>query len=120
MVRVFPRQQDEPHKPMTTTHRTIAQIEADIKAAGIKRDNFRRIHNEGQGGYVDESEIERLSAEYHAARKACSPLTLNLAGEKAWFNAQGFTSKDLQKANDACRARGYSLAELQAACKAAK
>jgi len=103
-----------------TTHRTVSEIEADLKAAGIKRDNFRRIHNEGQGGYVDESEIERLSAEYHAARKASSPLTLDLAGERAWFNGQGFTSKDLQAANKACLARGYSLADLQAACKAAK
>ncbi len=105
----------------TTTHRTVSDIEADLIAAGIKRDNYRRIHNEGQGGYVDESEIEALSAELAAARKASSPLTLDLAGERAWFNAQGFVApRDLQAANNACNKRGYSLAELQAACKAAK
>jgi hypothetical protein len=103
-----------------TTHRTVSDIEADIKAAGIKRDNFRNVINEGQGGYVDESEIEALSAELHAARKAVCPLTLDLAGERAWFNCQGFTGKDLAAANKACLARGYSLADLQAACKAAK
>lgn len=103
-----------------TTPRTVSGIEADLKAAGIKRDNFRRVINEGQGGYVDESEIEALSAELHVARKAVCPLTLDLAGERAWFNGQGFTGKDLVAANKACLARGYSLAELQAASKAAK
>lgn len=103
-----------------TAHRAISEIEADLKAAGIKRDNFRRVINEGQGGYVDESEIEALSAELDAARKASSPLALDLAAEKAWFNAQGFTGSDLAAANAACIKRGYSLSELQAACKAAK
>ena len=103
-----------------TTHRTVSEIEADLKAAGIKRDNFRRVINEGQGGYVDESEIERLAAELTAAQKAASPLVRDLAGEKAWFNGQGFTGRDLAAANKACLARGYSFADLQAACKAAK
>lgn len=105
---------------MTNTHRSITDIEADLKAAGIKRDNFRRVNNEGQGGYVDESEIVALSAELQAAKAAVSPLALDLAAEKAWFNAQGFTGRDLQGANKACLARGYSLSDLQAACKAAK
>ena len=104
----------------TTAHRTIAEIEADLVAAGKTRNNFRSLHNEGQGGYVDDSEIESLSAELAAARKASCPLTLDLAGERAWFNSQGFTSRDLQAANNACNKRGYSLAMLQAACKAAK
>jgi hypothetical protein len=104
----------------TTAHRTVSEIEADLKAAGIKRDNFRRLINEGQGGYVDETEIEALSAELAFARKASCPLTLDLAGERAWFNAQGFTPRDLQAANNACNKRGYSLAMFQAACKAAK
>lgn len=103
-----------------TTHRAISEIEADIKSAGIKRDNFRHVNNEGQSGYVDESEIVSLTAEYHAAQKAVCPLTLDLAGERAWFNAQGFTGRDLQAAAKACLARGYSLAELQSASKAAQ
>ena len=104
---------------MTAT-RSISEIEADLKAASIKRDNFRNVINEGQGGYVDESEIETLREELHAARKAASPLTLNLAGEREWFKAQGFTAANLQAANAACIARGYSLSDLQAAAKAAK
>jgi hypothetical protein len=103
-----------------TKHRTVSEIEADLCTAGIKRDNFRRLINEGQGGYFDESEIEALSAELADARKASSPLTLDLDAEKAWFNGQGFTGKDLAAANAACLKRGYSLAELQAACKSSK
>jgi len=103
-----------------TTHRTVSEIEADLKTAAIKRDNFRRVINEGQGGYVDESEIETLTAELLEAHKASSPLIIDLAAEKAWFNGQGFTGKDISAANKACLARGYSLADLQAACKAAK
>lgn len=99
---------------------TVSQIESDLKAAGIKRDNFCRVINEGQGGYVDESKIEALTVDYHTARKAVCPLTLDLAGERAWFNAQGFTGKDLAAANKACIARGYSLADLQASVKSSK
>jgi hypothetical protein len=104
---------------MTTT-RTIQEIEADLKAATIKRDKFSRVINEGQGGYVDESEIKALSNELADARKSACPLSIDLAGERAWFNAQGFTGKDIAAANAACLKRGYSLADLQAACKAAK
>ncbi len=103
-----------------TTHRTVSEIESDLKAAGIKRDTFRSLINEGQGGYVDESEIEALSEELHAARQSVCPLNTDLAGERAWFNGQGFTGRDLQAANKACLARGYSLAELQSASKASK
>lgn len=103
-----------------TAQRQISEIESDLRAAGIKRDNFRRINNEGQGGYVDESEIESLSAELAAARNASSPLTLDLAGERAWFNSQGYTAATIGQANAACLARGYSLSDLQSACKAAK
>lgn len=103
-----------------TDTRTVFEIEADLKAASIKRDSFRNVINEGQGGYVDESEIEALIAELHAARKSACPLTLDIAGERAWFNGQGFTGNDLAAANKACLARGYSLADLQAACKTSK
>lgn len=101
-----------------TTIRSISKIEADLKAAAAKRAKFRSTINEGQGGYVDETEIERLAEELSAARKASSPLTLDLAGERAWFNSQGFRCPST--ANAACLKRGYSLAELQAACKAAQ
>lgn len=100
--------------------RTIEEITTDLKAATIRRDTFRAVQNENGGGYIDESEIERLGAELIAAEKAASPLVRDLAAERAWFNAQEFTGADLAKANSACLARGYSLAELQAACKGAK
>ncbi len=102
-----------------TTHRPISEIEADLKSAGIKRDNFRRVINEGQGGYVDESEIEHLAAELQAAKNAASPLATREGIEAAreWAKTQGWTANDLAEANKACLARGYSLAELQSAIK---
>ena len=102
-----------------TTHRSITAIESDLKAAGIKRDNFRRVINEGQGGYVDESEINQLTTELQAAKAAASPLATREGIESArgWAKAQGWTANDLASANKACLARGYSLAELQAAIK---
>lgn len=100
--------------------RTIEEIKKDLKAATIRRDNFIATQNEHGGGYVDESDIERLSAELIAAQDAESPLVRDLAAERAWFNSQGFTGADLAKANAACLARGYSFADLQAACKSAK
>jgi hypothetical protein len=103
-----------------TNQRSVSEIEAELRAARIKRDNFRRVINEGQGGYVDETEIEKLSAELQSAKAAASPLATDLAAERAWFNGQGFTGRDLAAANKACLARGYSLADLQAACKAAR
>ena len=102
------------------TTRSIAEIETALKKASAKRSAFRASINEGQGGYCDESEIEALSAELQEARAAICPLTLDLAGERAWFNGQGFGGRDLAAANTACIARGYSLADLQAASKAAK
>jgi len=99
--------------------RNIEDIKADLQAATTKRDNFRATINEGQGGYLDESDIDRLSAELIAAERAQSPLIRDLAGERAWFNSQGFTGADLVAANAACLARGYSLSDLQLACKKA-
>ena len=104
---------------MSTT-RTINEIKSELEAAVKERNNFRAIANEGQGGYIDDTKIERLSAELRDAEKADCPLKRDLTGERAWFNAQGFTGKDLAAANKACLARGYSLADLQAACKASK
>ena len=97
--------------------RTIEEITKDLKTATIRRDNFIVAQNENAGGYIDETEIEHLTFELIAAEKAASPLARDLAAERAWFNAQGFTGADLAKANAACIARGYSLADLQAACK---
>lgn len=101
------------------TTRTITEIEADLKTAAAQRAKFRAVANEGQGGYVDETDIERLSAELQAAKAAVSPLATREGIEAArdWAKAQGWTAKDLQAANTACRARGYSLASLQAAIK---
>lgn len=98
----------------------IQEIKKDLQAATARRDSFRATINENGDGYIDESDIERLSAELIEAETAASPLTTNLAGERSWFNSQGFTGADLAKANAACLARGYSLSELQAACRAAK
>jgi len=103
----------------TKKMRTIEEIKKDLQAATARRDSFRATINEGQGGYVDETEIERLSAELITAERAQSPLVRDLAGERAWFNAQGFTGSDLARANAACIARGYSLSDLQSACKKA-
>lgn len=104
---------------MSTTHRSITAIESDLKAAAAKRAQFRATLNEGQGGYVDESEIARLSAELQAAKAALSPLSTRdgIAAEREWAKAQGWTGNDLAAANKSCLARGYSLAELQAAIK---
>ncbi len=99
--------------------RTIEEIKKDLQAATARRDIFCATINEGQGGYIDEIEIERLSAELIAADRAQSPLARDLASERAWFNSQGFTGADLSRANAACLARGYSLSDLQAACKKA-
>jgi hypothetical protein len=93
------------------------KISSALAAADLARANFRATINEGQGGYVDKTEIERLSDELIAADRAQSPLVRDLAGERTWFNAQGFTGADLARANAACLARGYSLADLQTACK---
>lgn len=103
----------------TTALRTVSEIESDFIAANKKLANFRRLYNEGAGGYSDESEIDALREELAIVTKASCPLALDLAGERAWFKAQGFTAANLQAANAACLARGYSLADLQAAAKAA-
>ena len=109
---------NQPNNTMqTTTHRTIAEIEADLVAAGRQRDRFRAIINEGQGGYTDESKIESLLEELHAAQDATCPLKRDIAGERAWFNGQGFRS--VIDAERACRARGYSMQQLKDAIKAA-
>ena len=100
-----------------TTHREIKVIEAELKTASVARQNWINIQNEGSEGYVDDSKIEELAAELTLAHAAASPLQSNLAAEKSWFNAQGFTRADLQKAQKACLARGYTVAELMAAAK---
>lgn len=102
-----------------TTHRSITAIESDLRAATVKRNNFRAAINEGQGGYVDESEINTLTDELHAAKAALSPLSTRdgIAAEREWAKSQGWTAKDAAAANKACLSRGYSLAELQAAIK---
>lgn len=103
-----------------TTHRPIAEIESDLKAAGLRRDRARLIHNEGQGGYVDESEIVRLTAEWQAAKDAASPLATRegIIAEREWARATlSPATHDPRAANKACLERGYSLAELQAAVK---
>jgi len=99
--------------------RTQADIIQDMQAEGKRRDQYNRVNNEGANdGYnPHEDSLATLSDELAAARENASPLKNDLPGEREWFNAQGFTGQDLQAANQACLARGYSLAELQAACK---
>lgn len=100
--------------------RTKDQIIEDMKSEGVKRDRYNAINNEGatDGYNPHEDRLSELSEELQALPDD-GPLTTDLAGERAWFNAQGFTGADLQKANKACLARGYSLAALQAAAKKA-
>ena len=102
------------------THRKISEIEADLKVATKIRKNWIKLQNEGGEGYADDSVIEALANELVEAKAAQSPLKTNLAGEKAWFNAQGFTGADMQKAQKACLARGYTVSDLMSASKAAK
>jgi hypothetical protein len=103
---------------MTAT-RATAQIEADLKAATAKRAQYRTLYNEGQGGYLDDTEIERLVAELAAATAAASPLATRegIQAEREWAKGQGWTAANLAAANASCLARGYSLDELQAAIK---
>ena len=102
--------------------KTESNIINKLKAEGILRDQYNRRMNEGatDGYNPHEDKIAQLSEELYVIQSARCPLKLDLAGEKAWFNSQGFTAADLQSANNACESRGYSLADLQAACKAAK
>ena len=93
------------------------QIEKAIKASGNDRNRFNRVNNEGAtDGYNPfEARIADMASQLIEIEKAESPLVSDLAGEKKWFNAQRYTGADLQKANADCLARGYSLADLQAA-----
>ena len=75
-------------------------------------------HESAEYNFWDDK-ISAATDELRDINAKSSPLVADLAGEKAWFNSQGFTGADLQKANAACVARGYALCELQAACKAA-
>ena len=103
---------------MTAT-RSTAEIEADIKAAAVKRAKFRALYNDGQGGYIDDTEIERLTAELQAAKAAASPLATRegIQAEREWAKGQGWTAANLAAANASCLVRGYSLDELQSAIK---
>lgn len=99
--------------------RTKEQIVAELKAEGILRDNYNNLNEGAPDGYnPHEDRLTHLSEELIRIEKEQSPLTSDLAGERAWFNAQGFTGAELQRANTACLERGYSLSELQAAVKA--
>ena len=100
--------------------RTKDQIIEDMEAEGIKRDRYSAINNEGatDGYNPHEDRLGELIDELMALPDD-GPLVTDLAGERAWFNAQGFTGADLQKANKACLSRGYSLSALQTASKKA-
>jgi len=100
--------------------RTQHDITTEMQAEGKLRDQYNRVNNEGatDGYNPHEDRLGELSDELAAARENESPLKNDLQGERDWFNSQGFTGQDLQKANQACIDRGYSLAELQSACKA--
>jgi hypothetical protein len=108
------------------THRSVKQIEADLVETRKAFDQYANVQFEGHSDpdnyYLNphHKKIEALAAELAAAKDAQSPLKTNLAAEKAWFNAQGFTGADMQKAQKACLARGYTVSDLMAAAKAAK
>jgi hypothetical protein len=108
------------------THREIKEIEADLVEARKAFDQYSNVQFEGHSDpdnyYLNphHKKIEALASELAAAKAACSPLKTNLAAEKAWFNSQGFTGADMQKAQKACLARGYTVSELMAAAKASK
>ena len=101
------------------TTRSTSEITADLKSATAERAQYRALHNEGQGGYATDKKIEQLAAELTAAVKAQSPLATitGIETARAWAKEQNWTAKDMQAANNACLARGYSLSELQAAIK---
>ena len=102
---------------------TATQLIACLDKARINRANFRATNLENCSGYNPyESEIEQLSEQLSALTAAGKKAILSgesLSAERAWFNSQGFGGRDLAAANTACLARGYSLADLQAAAKAA-
>jgi hypothetical protein len=102
-----------------TAARSITTIEAELRAATAKRASFRRVNNECGGGYIDETEIEALTAELRAAQSAASPLATRegIQAQREWAKSQNWTGADLAAANAACLARGFSLSDLQAAIK---
>jgi len=102
-----------------TTARNINEIKVDIATATATRAQYRALHNEGQGGYSDDKQIEALAAELIEAQKAASPLATRegIESEREWARSQSWTAKDMASANNACLARGYSLSDLQAAIK---
>lgn len=102
--------------------RTTSEIINEMNQVAKLRHSHNNLYNEGfrDGFNPHEDRLTELRNELFEAQKAESPLTKDLDGERAWFNAQKFTAKDVAKARAACLARGYSLADLQAAAKAAK
>jgi len=111
--------------PLGTTKKndtmTSENIIAEMQAVAIKRDNHNSLYNEGRpDGYnPHESRLSELSQLLHIARSKESPLATRegIEAERAWAKSQGWTATNVQAANKACIARGYSLAELQAAIK---
>jgi len=91
-------------------------LEQSIKTAATMRAKF--THESAEYNFWD-NKISAASDELRIINANSCPLVTDLATEKAWFNSQGFTGADLQKANAACRSRGYALCELQSACKSA-
>jgi hypothetical protein len=101
--------------------RTQADIIKDMQAEAQLRDRYNTVQNEGarDGFNPHENRLGKLSAELAEVQKAESPLATRegIQIQREWAAAQKWTANDLQAANKACLARGYSLAELQAAIK---
>lgn len=97
--------------------RSINQIESDITALRVQYDNWNNLQNEGaEDGFNPHANgFTRLAKELSDAQADVCPLKTDLAKERAWFNAQGFTRPDV--AQKACRERGYNMSDLKAACK---
>jgi hypothetical protein len=109
--------------------RTTNEVQAELAQARRAFDNYNNVQFEGHGTpdnyYLNphHKAIEVLAAELYEIEQAAKAIKLSgdsLQAERAWFNGQGYTGKDLAAANAACLKRGYSLSDLQAACKAAK
>lgn len=90
-----------------------------MQSVGKLRDRYNAVHNESSLGNYNphEDRLAELGEELEVAMRAESPLSTRegIQREREWAKGQNWG--DLQKAQKACLARGYSLADLQSAIK---
>lgn len=96
------------------------QIINAMQRIADQKQKWDQTQNEGAtDGYNPyDDQLDALSESISAAMRSESPLTRDFQGELTWFNAQAF--RDVAEAANFCLARGYSLADLQAAAKEAR